>query len=219
VAAEPVAPPKTIDAPAPTAGDLAVGEITGASAAAPADAPGNKDHAAGHILPGDAAKPAAPTEAPAPVALRPMRSPNMPMGVTDQVAVNIHRHVADGNERFTIMLKPEELGRIDIRLEIAQDGRVSAIVAVDRPQTLELLQRDSRGLERALQDAGLKADSDSLSFSLRDDGAPSFADQQEGGRQSTGRRGRGFGGGDDDAADAAILQTLTLGPGRVDVRV
>ena len=32
------------------------------------------------------------------------------------------------------------------------------------------MQRDSRGLERALQDAGLKTDSGSLSFNLRGEG-------------------------------------------------
>ena len=41
------------------------------------------------------------------------------------------------------------------------------MVTADRQETLDLLQRDSRGLERALQEAGLDADSDNLSFSLR----------------------------------------------------
>lgn len=204
-----------------TAGSAAVDAITGTNATtAPADVTGNKDPAAGQILPADAVKAAAPTDAPAAfTTLRPARGPNMPMGVPDQVAVNIGRNVAEGNERFTIMLRPDELGRIDIRLEIGKDGRVSALVAVDKPQTLELLQRDARGLERALQDAGLKADSDSLSFSLRDDGAPSFADQREDSPRGAGRRGRGFGGGGDDVAEVAAMQTLHLAPGRVDVRV
>ena len=35
---------------------------------------------------------------------------------------------------------------------------------------MDLLQRDARDLERALQDAGLRADSGSLSFNLRGDG-------------------------------------------------
>ena len=56
------------------------------------------------------------------------------------------------------------------------------MVNADRPETLEALQRDARGLERALQDAGLRTDSNSLSFNLRgghnpNDGAPSPAGQ------------------------------------------
>ena len=195
----------------------AVDAVAGVQSA-PVDAAGNKDPGAGHILPTDAVKAAAPADAPSAFTLRPVRGPHAPMGVQEQIAVNIHKHVAEGNERFTIMLRPEELGRIDIRLEIGADGRVSALVAVDRPQTLDLLMRDSRGLERALQEAGLKADSNSLSFSLRDDGASSFADQRGDDRRGAGRRGRGFGG-DDDAPEVIAMQPLTLGPGRVDVRV
>ena len=38
----------------------------------------------------------------------------------------------------------------------------------DRSDTLDLLRRDAAGLERALQDAGLKTADNSLQFSLRD---------------------------------------------------
>ena len=37
----------------------------------------------------------------------------------------------------------------------------------DKPETLDLLQKDSRFLERALQDAGLKTDNNSLSFNMQ----------------------------------------------------
>jgi len=53
---------------------------------------------------------------------------------------------------------------------MGMDGRVSAVVTADNKDTLDLLQRDQRALERALQDAGLKADSGSLSFNLRGGG-------------------------------------------------
>ena len=36
-------------------------------------------------------------------------------------------------------------------LDIGHDGRILAAVAVDRQETLDLLQRDARALERALQ--------------------------------------------------------------------
>lgn len=38
---------------------------------------------------------------------------------------------------------------------------------MERVETLEILQRDAHTLERSLQDAGLRADSGGLSFSLR----------------------------------------------------
>ncbi|KAA0583368.1 flagellar hook-length control protein FliK [Azospirillum sp. B21] len=152
--------------------------------------------------------------------LRPSRgSAGMPMGVHDQIAVHIKKQVADEVDQFTINLHPAELGRIDIKLDIGADGRVSAMVAVERAQTLELLQRDSRGLERALQEAGLQTDSNSLNFSLRGEGNPFGNDGRGDGKgNGAGRRGRGLdGSGDQDASDTAVY-TATLGNGRLDIR-
>jgi hypothetical protein len=84
----------------------------------------------------------------------------------EQVAVHIHRAVSEGLDRINIQLRPASLGHIGVRLELNHDGRVTAVIAVDRPETLDLLQRDARGLERALEQAGLRTDSGSLSFNL-----------------------------------------------------
>lgn len=83
-----------------------------------------------------------------------------------QVAVQITRAVQNGTDRFTVELRPAALGRITVNLEVGHDNRVIAVLSAERADTLELLQRDSRALERALQDAGLSTDSGSLSFSL-----------------------------------------------------
>ena len=87
--------------------------------------------------------------------------------VADQISVHIGKAVKAGVDRIEIRLKPESLGRVDVRLEVARDGRVIVAVTAENRDTLELLKSDARGLERALQDAGLKADSGSLSFNLR----------------------------------------------------
>ncbi len=87
-----------------------------------------------------------------------------------QLTIHIQRAVRDGLDRISLRLTPPELGRIDVKLEFANDGRLSASIAVERPETLDLLQRDARGLERALQDAGIKTESGSLTFNLRGDG-------------------------------------------------
>ncbi len=99
-----------------------------------------------------------------PAQTRPAAASPVPL---DQVVVHIHRAAATGQNRIRIRLHPAELGQIDVKLKLAGDGFVKAIVTVDRPETFELLQRDARGLEKALQDAGLKTDSGSLSFNLR----------------------------------------------------
>jgi len=53
------------------------------------------------------------------------------------------------------------------------------MVLAERPETLEMLQRDARGLERALQDAGLKTESGGLSFGLRGDGRGGATPEQQ----------------------------------------
>jgi hypothetical protein len=88
----------------------------------------------------------------------------------NDVAVQITKAAADGLDKISIQLKPESLGRIDVQLQVAHDGRVNANIAVHRQDTLDLLQRDARTLERALQDAGLRTDSGSLNFNLSGQG-------------------------------------------------
>ena len=116
-------------------------------------------------------------------------------------------------------LKPASLGNISVDLEIGPDNRLIAVIAADRPETLELMQRDARALERALNDAGLKTDSGSLSFSLRGDG---------GNGDGTGGKGED-GAGDwssfaapDAAAEASAMpvyaRSLGAGDG-IDIRV
>lgn len=84
------------------------------------------------------------------------------------LAVEIAGKAFAGKNRFEIRLDPPELGRIEVRLDVDRDGNVTSRLTVDRPDTLNLLQRDASGLERALQDAGLKTADNGLQFSLRD---------------------------------------------------
>jgi flagellar hook-length control protein FliK len=86
------------------------------------------------------------------------------------LAVEIAARAQAGQNRFEIRLDPPELGRIDVRLDIDRSGQVTSRLIVDRPETLDQLRRDAAGLERALQDAGLKTAQNGLQFSLRDQG-------------------------------------------------
>lgn len=94
------------------------------------------------------------------------------------VPVEIGAKALAGNKRFDIRLDPAELGRIDVSLEISDKGEVSARLTVDRVETLHMLQRDARTLERAFEQAGLKPSEGGIDMSLRDS-----SDQQAGARQ------------------------------------
>lgn len=84
------------------------------------------------------------------------------------VPIEIASKALAGKNRFEIRLDPPELGRIEVRLDVDHDGNVTSRLTVDRADTLDLLRRDVSGLERALQDAGLKTADNGLQFSLRD---------------------------------------------------
>ena len=86
---------------------------------------------------------------------------------TNQVSIQLSKAVQNGDSKIKIQLRPQELGRVEVKLEIANDGRAKALIIAERPETLEILQRDVRVLDRALQDAGLKTDQNSLSFDLQ----------------------------------------------------
>lgn len=228
-------PAQPAQAPAkPTAPQAAPGTLTAAAVAAPsAGAEANLD--AGTEQPSDrsladpgsdpALRPALGSEAPRAgttefaqhlAAARQTRGgPNPP--ALNQVAVHVQRAVQDGNDRLSIQLRPTDLGRVDVQIEFGGDGRMKAKIMAENPYTLDLLQKDSRALERALQDVGLRPEAGGLSFSLRDQG-------QQAQREDQGRRDKGFGmrvGADAraDEVQAPPAYMPVIGPGRVDVRI
>jgi chemotaxis protein MotD len=87
------------------------------------------------------------------------------------VGFEIASKATAGDNHFDIRLDPPELGRIEVRLHVDRDGNVTSHLIADRKDTLDLLKRDSSGLERALQDAGLKTSDNGMQFSLRDQSA------------------------------------------------
>ena len=145
--------------------------------------------------------------------------------VTDQIAVQMNKSIAAGQDRFTVRLNPAELGRIEVRVDMSSDGRMTASFHVDQPATLDLLQRDQRGLERALSDAGIKTDSSSLNFNLRGDGnnqrqpgAEAQMQNNSNGQNQSQLANRAAA--NDEAPLAGVMEmTWYVGNDRLDVRV
>jgi flagellar hook-length control protein FliK len=104
-----------------------------------------------------------------------------------QIAFELARQVTDGNTRFQIRLDPPELGRIDVRLDIDKAGQVNARLVVEKAETLDLMQRDQRGLERALQQAGIDSGKTNLEFSLKQN--PFVGQDQHGDERQTAGKG------------------------------
>ena len=95
------------------------------------------------------------------------RQPQTPPPPMEQVSVQIQKAVLSGTDKINIKLHPAHLGRVEVRLDIAADGQLSAVIMAEKPETLELLQRDIKGLEKALQQAGLDTNSNSFNFGLK----------------------------------------------------
>ena len=92
-----------------------------------------------------------------------------PQQIIDQIKVNITRASKAGMDKVTIQLKPQDLGRLEVKLEMSEDQKVRVTVTAESKETLQILQTDSRGLERALNEAGLRTDANNLHFNLRGD--------------------------------------------------
>ena len=148
-------------------------------------------------------------QAVAPVAHAATASRSRPVPLEPEaLGLAIARHAAEGEDVFDITLTPDELGRIDVRLQIGEDGRISAHIQADRPETLSLLQRDRTELARALGQQGMNADQSSLQFSLRDGQAGQQGQAQDNGQgQARRQRGRGQAGG-----GVAALETIVNRP-------
>lgn len=130
------------------------------------------------------------------------------------IALQMARNLQKGISRFDIRLDPPEMGRIDVRMEVRKDGHVVAHMSVERPETLDLLQRDARALQQALNNAGLQADSDSLNFSLKDG--------REDGPDSGFAGTDGIRGGEEAEDETALLPLYNINlaaDGGVDIRV
>ena len=88
-----------------------------------------------------------------------------------QVAPHIGRAAKAGLTRIEITLEPASLGRVEVRLDFGRDGSINALFVAETREALDALRADARTLERALSEAGIKADFGSLGFSLREQGA------------------------------------------------
>ena len=138
--------------------------------------------------------------------------------MVEQISVKVTKALEAGIDKINIQLRPAHMGRVEVKIEMSQDNRLSAMVVVDNRETLETLKNDSRALQRSLLEAGLNTDSGDLNFSLR-------------GEQQNAQEGKGSSSqaltGDEDIAELeemiieeAIIASdgRVLTNGRIDVR-
>ena len=87
--------------------------------------------------------------------------------VVEQVKVNITKSAVKGVDTIDIELKPEELGKVQVRMYISKDGKLHADIVTSRQETADLLQREIESLSKAFQDAGYDTDKQNFNFSFQ----------------------------------------------------
>lgn len=84
--------------------------------------------------------------------------------VAREMGLEIARQVTAGGSELVIRLDPAELGRINIRMSMNEQGQLRAVVAADAPSVIEAIRNDIPELSRALEQAGVRTDSQSFRF-------------------------------------------------------
>ena len=202
-AAPPAGPPPERPVAAPAPPEHPVLAATPPPEAPPPATPRPPQPDAGYVAPAGLSPPptAAPAESTAPA--RPaMVPPPPPARQVAQVAIALALGTGQA-PRLTVALEPEALGRVEIRIERGAEGEAASVrVLAERPETLALLQRDARELDRALGQAGVPVAEGALQFGL------SSGDPNRGGRQP----GAGSGGAGGWAAGTAALPAEATRP-------
>lgn len=83
-----------------------------------------------------------------------------------QVEIQLKNLAHNKQQRITVKLYPESLGRVDVSLQVGLDGRSQVIINAQQGETLDLLRRDAHILQSSLQEAGIQLDASGMSFNL-----------------------------------------------------
>ena len=118
----------------------------------------------------------APTIAPPPVAAAPIASasaqaaaPAPVRGSPETVAAlsaEIVKKADAKTTRFDVALTPDGLGKVDVRIEIARDGALTASMRFDTAHAAQELRNKAGELRQALADAGFNVADNALSFDV-----------------------------------------------------
>ena len=90
------------------------------------------------------------------------------METLSALSMQISKKLEHGSTRFAIELYPADLGKVEVSLHIARDGKTTAHLTFDSPVTAASFSASEPELRQQLANAGLSVDQDALSFSSRD---------------------------------------------------
>ena len=126
------------------------------------------------------------------------------------VGAEIAKVARGDGDSVLIRLDPREMGRVDVRLSFDREGMLRAVMTVESPAALDMLRREAGDLTRALVDAGVRSDGQSLRFDARSgDGSGQQGQQGQGARSGGSGGGSSHDGRADHGPDYQPLRTST----------
>lgn len=139
---------------------------------------------------------------------------------TAQIAAQILRRLEGRSTRFEMALTPDELGRVDVKLDIDSEGRLNARLAFDNPAAATDFRGRADELRRQLEDAGFHLAEDAFEFADRDSGSSAF----DRGQDTRNGSSRAFAAAsrlntEIDVAQPPRWLALSLAPSGVDMKV
>jgi flagellar hook-length control protein FliK len=134
------------------------------------------------------------------------RPPQLTPHTIPMLAATMMRRLESGAKQFTMRLDPPELGQVEVKLTVAADKKVRAVVSADRPEALADLVRSARDLARALQEAGLDLEENGLSFSLNDPAGNQQQHKNDNSRDQAGRLTANLAAGANAADEEAVAR-------------
>ena len=117
-------------------------------------------------------------------------------------------------------LRPDDLGRVDVKLDIDSEGRLAARLAFDNPVAATDLRGRVDDLRRELEEAGFHLADDAFEFAERDSGSSGF----DRGQDARHGQNRAFAAASRLNAEIDVAQpprwmALSLSPAGVDLKV
>lgn len=138
---------------------------------------------------------------------------------TAQIAAQIIRKLEGRSTRFEMALTPDDLGRVDVKLDIDTEGRLAARLAFDNPAAATDLRGRADELRRQLEAQGFHLADDAFEFTQRDSGSHAF----DRGQDPRGGQSRAFSAAArlnaETDAQPARWTSLSLSPSGVDMKV
>jgi flagellar hook-length control protein FliK len=159
----------------------------------------------------------APVPATAPAPATPAADPMIPARAGQlghALGVEIARKVEAGDNTLRVRLNPVELGRVEVTLAFDDRGNLRATMRAESQHALDLLRQDAPDLGRALDTAGIRADSQSFRFESRSDGNGGSTGGQTGQHQSRGNSQHAF---NDEPETTAPAYRAIRNDGQVDL--